>query len=32
VRELVGRHTATENPGLIAATHAYLDLVAATLR
>ena len=31
LRGLLGRYTATGNPGLIAATHAYLDLVGATL-
>lgn len=32
LRELLGRHaTTTKDPGLIAATHAYLDLVAATI-
>lgn len=31
LRGLLGRHAPTGDPGLIAATHAYLDLVAATL-
>ncbi len=31
LRELLGRNTVTEDPGLTAATHAYLVLVSATL-